>query len=198
MGTRGCIGFRIDGKDKVTYNHFDSYPSGIGKDIVNELKAASVEQLSALPNFVRNIKMLSGNSRPTAKQIEMCKKWTDLGVSEQSVTDWYCLLRNAQGSLKPYIDGELAIMVNYKTFLYDSLFCEYAYIVNLDNGTLEFYKGFNQSPTGDGRYASKQINRRTNGRVSEYYGVVLVDTIPLCHLVQMETDDIVAKWEKPR
>ena len=31
MGTRGAYGFRINDKDKVTYNHFDSYPDGFGK-----------------------------------------------------------------------------------------------------------------------------------------------------------------------
>ena len=37
MGTRGLWGFRKDGKDKLTYNHFDSYPDCLGHTIVEFL-----------------------------------------------------------------------------------------------------------------------------------------------------------------
>lgn len=58
-------------------------------------------------------------------------------------------------------------------FLYDSLFCEYAYIINLDSQMLEFYEGFNQDPNANGRYAKFKVND------SSYYGVKLVQEIPL-------------------
>ena len=37
MGTRGAFGFLVDGETKVTYNHWDSYPSGLGQDLVDTL-----------------------------------------------------------------------------------------------------------------------------------------------------------------
>ena len=62
---------------------------------------------------------------------------------------------------------------NQKDFLYDSLFCEYAYILNLDTQELEFYTGFNTIPfENKGRYAMLGYD---NG----YYGVVLTKRIPL-------------------
>ena len=37
MGTRGVIGFRIDDKDKVMYNHMDSYPEYLGVKILEDI-----------------------------------------------------------------------------------------------------------------------------------------------------------------
>jgi hypothetical protein len=64
-------------------------------------------------------------------------------------------------------------------FLADSIFCEYAYILNLDTAELEYYRGRNTDAAAPGRYAAK-------GRWSppppmsgvSFYGVRLVQTIP--------------------
>ena len=40
MGTRGLIGIHSKQITKATYNHFDSYPSGIGLFILRETKEA--------------------------------------------------------------------------------------------------------------------------------------------------------------
>src|SRR5208337_4359655 len=125
MGTRGAIGFRLDGQDKVTYNHFDSYPSGVGAELLAEL--CGIKNWEAVKTAVRNISFIDQDVEPTEAQIELCAEFTDLGVGDQSTSDWYCLLRNAQGSLAPYLTGKLPFMSDNHTFLLDSLFCEYAY-----------------------------------------------------------------------
>ena len=33
MGTRGFWGVRDNGRTRFTYNHFDSYPTGLGVDV---------------------------------------------------------------------------------------------------------------------------------------------------------------------
>lgn len=38
MGTSGLFGFVYNGKYYVVYNHYDSYPDGLGQDIINEIK----------------------------------------------------------------------------------------------------------------------------------------------------------------
>lgn len=38
MGTRGFVGFVIDGQEKIGYNHFDSYPDGLGVDVLSWLR----------------------------------------------------------------------------------------------------------------------------------------------------------------
>ena len=67
-------------------------------------------------------------------------------------------------------------------FLYDSLFCEYAYIINLDSGYLEFYKGFNTNPNAEGRYAKFKSEDD-----STYFGVKLMQEISLSEINDYET-----------
>lgn len=42
MGTRGIYGFRFSGTDKLTYSHFDSYPEGLGSEVVEFIRDSSV------------------------------------------------------------------------------------------------------------------------------------------------------------
>ena len=52
MGTRGAFGFRRRGKTYMIYNHFDSYPSGLGcwfvSDIQEILKTMTLEDLGKI------------------------------------------------------------------------------------------------------------------------------------------------------
>ncbi len=151
MGTRGAVGFRLDGKDYVAYNHFDSYPEGLGVEVLRDIKELlKGTGLNSLPALVKRLKVFSENKKPTKKDIKALAKYTDLSVSNKSTSDWYCLTRNLQGNLRGYL--EAGYMPDSREFLADSLFCEWAYIVNLDDNTLEVYKGFNSNPNGAGRF----------------------------------------------
>jgi len=180
MGTRGVVGFFVDEAEKVTYNHFDSYPECLGVAVIEFLRDTD---LDALPETVRSIQLVDSQSTPTDEQIEACREFTNLGVGEQSEKDWYCLLRDAQGDLTAYTEHGLPFMIDSKGFLADSLFCEWAYIINLDEGTLEVYKGFNKEEGGDGRYASQKDG--------DYFGVVLILTIPLAEAKEMDPQEFV-------
>jgi hypothetical protein len=182
MGTRGAFGFRIDGLDKVTYNHFDSYPDGLGSDLIDDIIGSSIEQMKKV---ARAIVLIDSDEPPTAEQIAANEKWANLEVSKQKLEDWYCLLREAQGSLAPWLDEELGVMIDSHGFLLDSLFCEYAYIVNLDDETFEFYRGFQEAP-GKGRYGSQLPDRPPRNPDSTYYGVTLVSATPLLQLIGMD------------
>ncbi|SVD17359.1 uncharacterized protein METZ01_LOCUS370213, partial [marine metagenome] len=43
MGTRGAIGFTIDGQNKLTYNHMDSYPEWLGARILAMLRTNDID-----------------------------------------------------------------------------------------------------------------------------------------------------------
>jgi len=79
-------------------------------------------------------------------------------------------------------------MINFNKFLYDSLFCEWAYIINLDTETFEGYRGLNKNPAAKGRYASKKI--RDN---NDYLGVTLVKSIALAEISKLRIDDYLAE-----
>jgi hypothetical protein len=44
MGTRGIIGYVIRGKRVGSYNHFDCYPEGMGRAIMEFLMRLSTEE----------------------------------------------------------------------------------------------------------------------------------------------------------
>lgn len=184
MGTRGAVGFRSENQDRVQYNHFDSYPSGLGHDVLTFISKTNMEELK---NIANNIELINEDDVPTENQINACQKWTDLTVGEGTVESWYCLLRNAQGNLNAYKDG-LKYMLDAQSFLLDSLFCEYAYIINVDTKKLEFYCGFNEvSRNRMGRYAKLQLEK---GRPYNYYGVVLVKEFELEEIMNASDEKI--------
>ena len=145
MSTRGAVGIRMNGIDKVGYNHFDSYPTGLGADILIWLSKMNLEKLKDIFD-----------------KIEFTDDW------EKQTWDWnkHCLNLTFEDSHK---------------FLYSSLFCEFAYIVNLDTNMLEFYIGFNKDRKAPGRYSNFKDKETEN---SGYCGVRLKEEIPLNDLFQ--------------
>jgi len=186
MGTRGSIGFIKKGEEKITYNHWDSYPSELGMTMLEFCRDTDVEELNKV--FDKVI-LVSEDEKPTTEQIEECRDFIDTDVSGGSPEqEWYVLLRGAQGNPSAY-KGSLRYMLDGKSFLLDSLFCEYAYIINLDENVLEFYKGFNKEESGKGRYSSKRNSDE------EYYGVTLEMTISLADIKTADLEALVEKME---
>lgn len=196
MGTRGCYGFYKNGITKATYNHFDSYPSVLGESILDFAGNTSLKNMNKIFD---KIELVREDSIPTIEQIENCQDFTDLSVSSQNIINFYCLLRKAQGDLNAY-KTNLKYMIDSKEFLGNSLFCEYAYIINLDKNVLEFYKGFNKVPQNN-RY-SKFANSQENGGYCEckllaeyplteiYEGKITLDNMKLEDLKKyMEEND---------
>lgn len=167
MGTRGCYGFRKNGMDKLTYNHFDSYPDWLGRKMIEFCKTTSIKEMNEI--FDRLV-LVNRHNKPTQEQIKECIDFYDGSVSNQTVEDWYCLLREAQGEPSAYKNG-LKYMIENNDFIKDSLFCEYAYIVNLDDNCLEFYVGFQKTPD--------EINRYGTEKVDGYYPCRMVACYPL-------------------
>lgn len=189
MSTRGALGVRINGVDKIAYNHHDSYPDGLGYDVIDAVANMKVDMpkakrmaaaLQALPVDGK------GNTLPpTEEHIKLCEPFTDLGVSGQSTKDWYCLTRRAQGDLFAML--QMGLYENSAEFMGDSLFCEWAYIVNFDDEVIEVYEGFQRAPHTKGRFAGLDVkveeqkaqrSRYEKGEPDVYYPVALVGTIP--------------------
>lgn len=192
MGTRGVFGFHKDGKDKITYNHYDSYPMGLGNDVKAFISNHSVEEMNQL---FKRLKVVSNKKPPTAEQIKECKKFTDLSVSDQSTKDWYCLLHGAQGNLEAYFEG-LNYMEDNSKFLKDSLFCEWGYVINLTTNRLEIYRGFQHVPQ-DNRYKSEKRCDNLGGPASSgYYNCALIREIPLSQVKNFDMEKFEKEIEK--
>ena len=75
MSTRGYYGIKKKGELKGSYNHWDSYPSGLGKDLVDELnKIKKDDRLKVLNETFDYIKLIDSNTPPTEEQKEVCQK----------------------------------------------------------------------------------------------------------------------------
>jgi hypothetical protein len=172
MGTRGIMGFRLKGKDYLTYNHFDSYPAGLGEKMVEFILNSKMNRIAPK---VKALRLVDSNSKPTDEDKMNLRQYCDTGVSHQSADDWYCLLRNTQGD--PYLALKAGVMIDSHEFVADSLFCEYAYVINLDDKVLEVYRGYQKRPHAAGRYSSVTPQKNHEGKV-EYWPIALLCSIP--------------------
>ena len=192
MSTRGLYGFRKDGIDKCTYNHSDSYPEQLGRRILTFCKNNTAENLS---DFFERIVVVNGDSMPTKDQIQYLSNayfedgedWYNALISAQKEDEncyWYDVLRNVQGNFVAYqklLDSEDTVyMTNDISFIRNSSCCQYAYIVNLDEGVLECYVGFQKKPQKENRYGTRKRKR--------YYPCRLVVKIPLSTISSTEID----------
>jgi len=180
MGTRGLIGVVVDEQFKVAkYNQFDSYPSILGAHLLEFLSSTDLEEFKA------RCRELRFYTNKELAEIENDRNWLQNypHLSRDAIYDGY---------LEGIYDGEIRVVCDNSTFVADSLFCEWAYIIDLDKGTFEVYKGFNTRPLGK---KQRFYNMPVRDKQSEttYYPVRLVkkyklDDLPTAVVLWMDTD----------
>jgi len=196
MGTRGLIGYYSKGVTKATYNHFDSYPSCLGEDVRAYLSERTPREL--YEDF-QGIRLINEDDEITPEDVikysgvwygNVGKAFLNGELGDQG---WYALLRENQGDFDAY--AEIGLMIDGISFIKDSLFCEWAYIINLDRGVLEVYKGFQTKKPKKNRYAmtkdeiavvkaekgwyhSDMSGKRTHHK-NQYYNCDLIAQIPI-------------------
>jgi hypothetical protein len=123
------------------YGQYDGYPSGVGMNVLNFCRqgigSATIEK-------VINLKVVSESDEPTTEEASALSKYSNGNVSTGS--DWYATLRETQGN--PEMILESGYILNSFEFGFDGLFCEWGYVLDLDNGNLDVYRGFFQYPSG--------------------------------------------------
>lgn len=139
MSTNGLIGIRTNGEMKATYNHFDSQPEELGKNVVNFIvDLFNDDKIEELKLRFGKVRFVDRKSTPTSNNIIKYAKYANLGVSLQTYREWYCLLRLTQGieGFKCVFSGDLKHMEDFTGAIE---LTPYAYILNFDNDTVEFY-----------------------------------------------------------
>lgn len=140
MSSRGIIGFRVDGKDFLTYNHWDSQPQVTGQKVLDELKQLLSESSTIEIRLrVRKINLVGVNE----------KHKNDIAPGEQ-------LQVGNRNSIREIVYS--GIMSDDHAFI-NSDHCEWAYIVDLDRKKLEVYRGFWNFSVNYGRYQYKNSVR---------------------------------------
>lgn len=192
MITSGLMGFRQSGIDKITYNHRDSDPSRLGQKMVEWLRTRTDEELLCIVN---NIFLLNQNAKPQAWLVKWAQE-NDLPDPNVSIRpyddDTYCLLYKLQGHPEKWDEAldKPFYMIDSQTFILDSLFCEYAYIVNMDTRCLEIWKGSQKKRNRTNRYGTKG---EQSYRGDWYYPCDKVLGIPLCEVRSQSVDDLVKR-----
>lgn len=177
MGTRGFLGFVIDGQEKIAYNHFDSYPEELGNNVLGWLRFAA-QDVDNLRSLVAALKVVDPGSAPTDEDIERLAQFHNPNVGGQKDRpDWYQLLRETQGN--PGAMLQAGVIEDASGFPTDSLFAEWGYVVDLDAQTFEVYKGFQKERHDKGRFASRPIDDKSHASGATYYPVALVASWPL-------------------
>lgn len=132
MGTRNLTAVFMDGEYKVAqYGQWDGYPSGQGVTILDFLKNT---QKFAFKNKLKNVRFLS--------------KQELIEIDSKHGADWINiyphLSRDVGGEILQAIMDGAKELKNSISFAGESLFCEYAYVIDLDNDTFEVFEGFNK------------------------------------------------------
>lgn len=169
MGTRHLIAVYQGGTHKIAqYGQWDGYPSDQGKNILAFLQDAS--KVHMLRDYrLKNCRFLT--------QAEIDK----INLEKNPIESRPQLSRNLGSdilTLAASVDS-LSLVDNIE-FAADSLFCEWAYVIDFDQNVFEVYKGFNTKPA-TGRFADLPTE---DG--SEYQPVTLIKSYPLDDLPSYE------------
>lgn len=165
MGTRHLTIVQKDNQYKVVqYGQWDGYPEGQGATILKFLRKMNVEKFE---KQLERITVINEKMRKLSKLIDkVFEKVNNQYQLDSKANDWksdktrnltadekflyQCFTRDTGGKILDVIynapkDAPIYLSHDLE-FAGDSLFCEWAYVVNLDEMTLEVYRGFNFVP----------------------------------------------------
>jgi len=193
MSTRGACGFRYNGKLFVTYKHSDSYPVYLGKKVVDFCK--TTKEWEAVKQKVSNLIKVGQCDLADDNVVDeyVNKGYCNTNYSDGDKKEFYCLFHNIQGVryLEEIVNGNIKHLIDSEKFLKDSLFCEFAYIINLDTMELDFYEGFNKSVDKNSNLPFEQVANEDGYFPVKYVGSYKLDNIPenwMKKLFPKETD----------
>jgi len=166
MGTRGCVCFKVNEKFFGMYNHYDSYPEGLGINILEELR--KMIDWKDVKENINNIELIKDEeSKPTKEHIKKYSKYANTAVGGSmdniKINTYYQLLRNLQGEITEYMNGDIGIMVDSSEFIKDTLFCEYYYVIDLDKMKFESYCNYD----GENLLSEYKLNKLPSNKKYE-------------------------------
>lgn len=141
MGTRNLTIVHKNGEYKVAqYGQWDGYPEGLGASILNFLKNINID------TFKHCIERVSFYTQEELEEIDKNIEETRKDIPNYNWQKIYPhLSRDCGGDILNYILFKGVNKVkNAIEFAANSLFCEWAYVIDLDTNKFEVYCGFNK------------------------------------------------------
>lgn len=187
MGTRHLTVVQFEGAYRVAqYGQWDGYPEGQGATVLEFLQSWD------RPTFEAKLRASTFLTDADLESINAEIKSLSPGVQWQS--KWPALTRDTGAKVLRLIhDSEPGIRLrNSIGFAGDSLFCEFAYVLDLDANTLEVYRGFRKEPLPECERFKDMPNPETS---DGYYPICLAAKYPISDLptVDKMTDDVCGK-----
>jgi len=176
MTTRGFVGFVVDGQEKIGYNHSDSYPRGVGVDVLGWLRVAC-DHPEWLLEQVRALRVVELDSPPTPADMERLRELLPDVGSRELINSWSSWLGQSGGD--PAAILRLGAIEDAADFPLESLVCEWGYLIDLDASVFEVYRGFQEAPPTEGRWAGRGADPALG---DGYWAVQRVATWSLCQL----------------
>ena len=179
MGTRSLTCVVLDSQFKIAqYGQFDGYPSGQGSTALSIMREIVAQ--NKLERFTDKVR-----TRTTLTDAQHKQLWIDVGADPSK--DYVSMeIGNAFDEKHPELSRRtgakiLSLVLNRditcvqlsEDFANDSLFCEWCYVIDLDQALFEVYRGFQKQPHSEGRFATNSCER------SGYYPVGLVKSYSL-------------------
>lgn len=143
MGTRHLTIVKFGGEYKVAqYGQWDGYPSGQGVTVLEFIR--NIVDSNLVNEFAYKVKNCRWITQSDADEI-------DRRINSGELKNWqrvYPELSRDTGAeiLQMVMDSKNGLVLgNEIEFAADSLFCEWAWLIDLDAGMFEAYEGFNQT-----------------------------------------------------
>ena len=185
MGTRNLTMVIKDKKPIIAqYGQFNGFPSRQGVTILEFLRNTDMEKFEKQLKRVRFITPKKENEiNKYLKSIGCVDGYLDMEQVSEYRKKYPLLSRETGGNVLDMIYNDngrnLLWLYDKSDFAADSLYCEWAYVIDLDNGTLGVYRGFNTTPlTKKDRFFYLQKNIHNNG----YYPVKKLTAFSLIKL----------------
>lgn len=186
MGTRHLIIVIQDGTTKVAqYGQWDGYPSYTGVRLAKffRMKGKNTLSLSKLRTLKKAMQCCFFVPQDEYEaNLPLYENEPSLDIS----TGWEVIPLISKNARK----GTRTPLTNMWGFAYESLFCEWAYVINLDTDEIEVYKGFNKK-----RLRKSERFYREDSNRNEYYPVKHVLTVPLATLAETPDEQLIKQME---
>jgi len=183
MGTRHLT-MVIDeqGETKVAqYGQWDGYPEGQGNTVLKFLR--NKKRISKLKNRLKDFHFATDEDQKEMDEFFKSIGSNDGGLNMEQAELYhkkYPLLTRDNGAnvLNLILETKgKQFLVDSTDFAGDSLFCEWAYVIDFQNNMLEVYGGFNEEPLADDerfKYLEKLGQKDNYGRTIEYTSIKLI------------------------
>jgi hypothetical protein len=184
MGTRNLTAVFYKGEFKIAqYGQWDGYPAGQG--------ATALDFLRSKGNRARLRAKLADCVYVTEEEMQAALKklgigeWMTSEESDRFHAEFPFIDRDHGANILRLVAGSRSKTIRLQdslSFAADSLFCEWAYVVDFDTNSLEVYRGFNTQGRPRGGRFSKLPLEKKSASGNQYFPIRLVRKFTLSRL----------------